>query len=228
MNKFFFKSFLRLLILISVLNLIRTENEEEKMIKEELVRYFQSVDSDEDRQLTIDELARWKKKIHNLIIDDNVNAQWANLYKEVIEENTWVDYEMSRKEVINWENYKKKIYSDHLEDHSDDPRPKDEIENEFNQIVARFEQRFNLADEDGTGYLTKEEFKFYLHPEESKNETIINAAVEDLKRDLDSNNDGQVSFDEYLEHIKSISNEEEKQDPDFFQVNFKNFIFLFK
>ena len=93
------------------------------------------------------------------------------------------------------------------------------MEDEFNQIVARFERRWRLADEDGTGYLTKDEFKYYLHPEESKNETILAAAVEDLKDDLDKNKDGSVSFEEYFEHIKGVSSEEEKNEPDFEQVS---------
>ena len=72
-----------MIILFFIFNLIRSENEEERLIKEELVKYFQSVDNDEDHQLTVDELARWIRKLHNIIIEDNVDGQWANLEKEV-------------------------------------------------------------------------------------------------------------------------------------------------
>ena len=220
MKSFCLKSVLSLVLLFLTAGRIKAENEDERLIKEELVKYFQTVDSDEDHHLTMDELARWIRKIHNIVIDENVSAQWRNLDKEIVEEHTWVDYELARKETVTWESYKKRIYQDHLEDQKamNNKRSKEEIENEFNQIVARFEKRWKLADEDGTGYLTKEEFKIYLHPEESKNETVLNAAAEDLRDDLDRNHDGVVSFDEYFDHIKSISNEDERQEPDFEQV----------
>ena len=222
MKSFYLQSVLKLLLLFSIVDLMNAENEDERLIKEELVKYFQSVDGDEDHHLTLDELARWIRKIHNIVIDENVNAQWKNLDKEIVEEHTWVDYELARKETVTWESYKKRIYQDHLEDQRalNSKRPKEEIENEFNQIVVRFEKRWKLADEDGTCYITKDEFKFYLHPEESKNETILNPAAEDLRDDLDRNHDGIVSFDEYFDHIKSISSEEERQEPDFEQVRF--------
>ena len=53
MNKFYLKSFLKLFILISIINLIRSDTDEERLIKEELVKYFQSTDSDEDHQLSV-------------------------------------------------------------------------------------------------------------------------------------------------------------------------------
>ena len=221
-------SVLQLLLLFSIIGRLEAENEDERLIKEELVKYFQLVDSDEDHHLTLDEIARWIRKIHNIVFDENVNTQWKTLDKEIVEEHTWVDYELTKKETCNWENYKKRIYQDHLEEQKtlDNGRSKEKIDNEFNQIVARFEKRWKLADEDGTGYLDKNEFKFYLHPEESKNETILNPAAEDLRDDLDRNQDGTVSFDEYFEHIKSISNEEERQEPDFEQVSLERSLFF--
>lgn len=159
MSNFYLNCFLKVLIFSSILNFVRPENREERLIKEELVKYFQTIDGDEDHQLTVDELARWIRKIHNIIIEENVSVQWANIDKEIVEEHTWQDYEMTKRETVNWENYRKRIYDDYFEDHkaSGDKRSKEELENEFNHIVARFEKRWKLADEDGTDYLVKEE-----------------------------------------------------------------------
>lgn len=221
MINFYLKSLLKLVILVTLISITRCENEDEILIKEELVKYFQSIDSDEDRQLTVDELARWIRKIHNMIIDENVDAQWVNVDKEITEEHTWTDYEMTKRETVTWESYKRRIYEDHLEDQKrNSGRPAEEIEKEFDTIVSRFEKRWHLADDDGTGYLVRDEFKYYLHPEESTNETILAGAVEDLKYDLDKDQDGTVSFEEYFEHIKSISSEEEKREPEFEEVRY--------
>jgi len=225
MIDFYLRNLFKLLILIFVISSIKANERDEKLIIDELVKYFQSVDTDEDHQLTVDELARWIRKIHNIIIDDNVDTQWANVEKEITEEHTWTDYELSKKETVTWEVYKKRIFEDHLEEqrHLGIKKTDDEIKNEFENIVERFEKRWKLADEDGTGYLVKEEFKFYLHPEESNNETILAGAVEDLKNDLDKNSDSNVSFEEYLQHIKSMSSDEEKRETEFIEVNKENF-----
>jgi Ca2+-binding EF-hand superfamily protein len=60
----------------------------------------------------------------------------------------------------------------------------------------RDRRRWDLADEDHDGVLTKLEFKFFLHPEEADHMRDI--VVQETLEDIDKDGDGKVSLAEYI------------------------------
>ena len=66
----------------------------------------------------------------------------------------------------------------------------------FKVILKRDKRRWSVADIDGDGALTREEFSAFLHPEESSHmkDIVILEAIEDIDKDKD----GRISLEEYI------------------------------
>ena len=60
----------------------------------------------------------------------------------------------------------------------------------------RDRRRWDLADENKDGKLEQEEFKNFLHPEES--EHMRDVVVQETFEDIDTNGDEQISLEEYI------------------------------
>ena len=59
-----------------------------------------------------------------------------------------------------------------------------------------FSSTFQLADENQDGLLNREEFAAFLHPEEFPRMRVV--VVEETMEDMDKNQDGFVTVDEYI------------------------------
>jgi hypothetical protein len=66
-------------------------------------------------------------------------------------------------------------------------------------MMRRDKRRWDRADSDGDGSLTKEEFTDFLHPEESKK--LKDLVVIETMEDIDKNKDGKISLDEYISDL---------------------------
>ena len=64
-------------------------------------------------------------------------------------------------------------------------------------MESRDKRRWGLADKDKDGKLSREEFSAFLHPE--TDERMSDIVVTELMEDMDSDKDGVVSLEEYLE-----------------------------
>ncbi len=72
----------------------------------------------------------------------------------------------------------------------------------FRKMEERDRRRFDLADEDKSGSLSKDEFTNFLHPEEA--EHMRDVVVQETLEDIDKDGDGKVMPNE-MNEILSIS-----------------------
>lgn len=140
------------------------------------------IDADKDNFVNLAELKNWIQFTQRRYIDDDVERQWRQ-------------HNPDNDEHINWETYRKAVYG-----FMDDMDPKD-IEKEddnfsYKSMLVRDRRRWSVADHDGDNNLTKVEFSEFLHPEESPRMRDI--VVTETLEDIDKNNDGKVSVDEYI------------------------------
>ncbi|KAG8181649.1 hypothetical protein JTE90_017007 [Oedothorax gibbosus] len=68
-------------------------------------------------------------------------------------------------------------------------------------MIRRAERRWKNADTDGDGSLSEDEFRDFIHPEESQRAGGV--AVIEAMDDTDKN--GEVSLEEYMEHLNKVS-----------------------
>ncbi len=72
----------------------------------------------------------------------------------------------------------------------------------------RDRRRWDLADEDKDGKLTKTEFSNFLHPEEA--EHMRDIVVQETLEDIDRDGDGKISLDEYIGDMYNKDSSEEE------------------
>ncbi|XP_017478679.1 PREDICTED: calumenin-A-like [Rhagoletis zephyria] len=183
-----------------------------------LKEVFTLIDKDGDKQLSGDELKAWLEKVHLSLIEENVNQQWNFYQPEVQEVHSWESYDPEKRETISWEHYVKSTYPDDVlqavnsteEVKSEDPNFKSYL-----QMYKRAVKRWKAADKNGDNFLVKEEFTNFIHPEESDETKHI--LVEEAMEDMDSDGNKEVSLSEYVKHMSDVSQEEEKEDANFWQ-----------
>lgn len=93
-------------------------------------------------------------------------------------------------------------------------------------MVLRADARWKLADENGDTLLTKDEFKFLLHPDEG-NEELQNLFVREATEDMDINKDGKICLDEFMKHLQVLASDQERNDKTWLlsqQENFGRFL----
>lgn len=66
----------------------------------------------------------------------------------------------------------------------------------YKAMLDRDKRRWNVADENNDGLLTRDEFAAFLHPEESKR--MKNVVIMETIEDIDKDNDGKISLDEFI------------------------------
>ena len=193
-------------------------------IKNKLSQLFSSeIDKDGDGLATVTELKKWIEVVHHKLIEDNIEQQWSYYQPEIQEVHSWEGYDPERKEVLHWDVYVNMTYPDNIhEEDNSDPNFKN-----MKVMYKRAERRWKFADKNGDSVLVKEEYKDFVHPEESDRTKEI--LVDEAMDDMDKDQNGEITLEEYMEHINEMSSDEEKSDPNFAQVcerlkpnNFKN------
>lgn len=167
----------------------------------------ENIDKDKDKLITVEELKDWLRVLQERVIQDNVDRQWAYYNPQSEDVLSWEGYYPEQKQVVTWEKYKNYTYPDEA---LKDGAPESEELKEIKDMIRRAERRWKNADVDGDGNLSKEEFRDYIHPEESQRAggVVVEEAMEDM--DLDKN--GEVSLEEYMTHLQKVSGPE-KEDP---------------
>jgi Ca2+-binding EF-hand superfamily protein len=164
------------------------------------------IDKDSDSKLTTEELRDWLEVVHHKIIEDSVERQWKYYQPMVQEVHSWEGYAPEMKEVLNWENFRAMTYPD---EYLQDSNPHHE---NMRKLLARSHRRYKLADKNTDTVLTIEEFKDFIHPEEAKGE-IQSVLVDEAVEDMDTDKDSKITMEEYLKHLYSVSDETERDDP---------------
>jgi len=179
--------------------------------------FTSDIDKDGDGFASVIELKNWIEVVHNKLIEDNIEQQWSYYQPEIQEVHSWEGYNPEKKEVLHWEQYVNMTYPDDIhEEDSSDPNFKN-----MKVMYKRAERRWKLADRNSDSVLVKEEYKDFVHPEESDRtkEILVDEAMEDM--DKDSNI--EITLEEYMNHINEMSSEEERSDPNFEQVQQNHF-----
>lgn len=81
----------------------------------------------------------------------------------------------------------------------------------YKSMLTRDRRRWSVADRTGDDELTREEFMDFLHPEESP--YMRDVVVAETVEDIDKDNDGKISVEEYIGDMYRVS-EEESEEPD--------------
>ena len=66
----------------------------------------------------------------------------------------------------------------------------------YQDMIDRDKKRFDAADEDGDGKLTRDEYAIFLHPEDSPH--MRDVVISETMQDMDKDKDGFVDKDEYI------------------------------
>ncbi|ESN89992.1 hypothetical protein HELRODRAFT_186226 [Helobdella robusta] len=157
--------------------------------KKRLGIIFEKIDNDANGKLTEKELHDWIEYVQLRFIRKNVEEQWST-------------FKGGEHGTIRWGQYKEKVYGQ-LEDEEDE-RPNFRFGPQMKRDLRRWQQ----ADRDKNGHLSIDEFTDFLHPEEANHmkELVVQETIEDIDKD----NDGKISIEEYIKDLWS----QDGQEPD--------------
>lgn len=176
----------------------------------------EQIDRNKDGYVTVDELREWLKVTHLQALEATLDSQWKYFQPKQRQVLNSPNQIYQTVDAISWELYKNYTYPDmYLEMQDSEELAK------IKQMIKRLEKRWAKADSNKDNLLTREEFKDFLHPEESDRtrDIVIEEAMEDV--DVDKNN--EVSLEEYMEHSRSVAGEE-KNDPSWSQGQQGHFV----
>jgi len=163
---------------------------------------LEKIDLDQDGLIVQEELEVWIRKVE----DEEVGKDTKIMWEEKVPPG---------QHSISWEQFRNRTYGFAEDNDSDTYFPHGF---NFTGMINRDERRFKLADRDNDGSLTQEEFKAFVHPEEVSymKEVIIQETMDDM----DTDHDGKISINEYLNDLWKGPAEEE---PDWVKEERKTF-----
>ncbi|RWS30135.1 actin-related protein 2/3 complex subunit 1A-like protein [Leptotrombidium deliense] len=190
-----------------------------ELIKAELNGYFNNMDKDLDELLNAEEVKLWMQSTHDNVIKESVQRQWRYYSPDIQEVHSWVAYNPDKKEVISWEKYVNLTYPENLFDENDS----NETLNALKIMFKRSERRWKLADRNNDTVLVEEEFVDFVHPEESDDEKVKEVLILEAVEDMDKDENGEISFHEYMSHMKAMASNEVTNDNEWLKVQENHF-----
>lgn len=148
-----------------------------KEAKRRLREMLKKVDSDKDQFVSFDELRDWIDK-------QRISYMWETLDTDIRRDDDDKDG------FISWTEYKHSHYGKWDDD--------TEVDAKLQARIDKSEKKFKIADTNGDGRLSKEEYAFFKHPEESRDVKLQEVAVDEVIDDMDQNNDRKIDQDEFL------------------------------
>lgn len=147
-------------------------------VKEKLRTLYPKIDVNKDNKVSMSELYNWIEQ---------------HMRKHVLRgaDLKMRDMDTNKDDKVSWEEFKNVEYHPSIEEGI----PKETLK-ELREIESRDKKKFEFADTDNDGQLSREELTLFLHPEESKRMTSY--LVQENMDVFDKNKDGKVSFQEYL------------------------------
>ncbi|XP_022338893.1 calumenin-B-like isoform X2 [Crassostrea virginica] len=158
--------------------------------RERLAIIVGKIDKDGDGQVTEQELKDWIQYVQKRYIVTDTDRMWK-------------DHDVQGDKLL-WSAYKKRTYGS-----DDDPNEEDSSTFSYKDMIERDERRWKAADKDNDGFLSKEEFADFLHPEEA--EHMRDIVVKETMEDIDKDKDGFISLEEYIGDMWPDKNEEEPE-----------------
>ncbi|XP_066928056.1 calumenin-A-like [Clytia hemisphaerica] len=146
--------------------------------KRRLREMLKKVDTDKDGFISFEELRDWVDK-------QRISYMWETLDTNIRQNDddhdgliTWIEYKHSQ--FGKWED------------------AETEIDAKLQARINKSEKKFKLADTNGDGKLSRDEFAFFRHPEESRDEKLQDIAVDEVIDDMDQNGDRKIDQEEFL------------------------------
>ncbi|KAI5097005.1 reticulocalbin-3 precursor [Silurus meridionalis] len=161
--------------------------------KARLGKIVERIDTDKDGFVSHAELHHWIKHRQRRYIEENVDKNWK-------------EYDQNKDGKISWIEYKNTTYGTYLDDDSEDLEDRES----YKAMHARDQRRFEVADKDGDGIATREEFTAFLHPEEF--DYMKSVVVQETMEDIDKDKDGKVNLEEYIGDM--FTREEGEREPE--------------
>ena len=156
------------------------------------------LDINSDGFVSVEELQKWNKFTQSRYISEDTEKQWAV-------------HKSEDKETINWSEYRQVVYG-FLDDMG-----QEEEGFSYKKMEERDNRRWNLADVDKDGELSREEFSTFLHPEDADHMRDI--VITETLEDIDKDGDGKINVEEYIGDMYR----EGSKEPDWVIQKRKNF-----
>jgi len=174
--------------------------------KHHLIEICKKIDVDGSSTLDENELERWMEITSEKYMEQDIDNQWPT-------------HDLNSDGKITWEEYQSSVFDMMGEDDFVDEKLS------IDQMKKRDQRRFNRADVNNNGFLTKDEFSGFLHPEDHTHMKDI--VVQETLEDLDLDNDGVISMEEYIADLyhpddDQIANAEEPEWLVVEKTHFKN------
>ncbi|GBM11402.1 Calumenin-B [Araneus ventricosus] len=154
-----------------------------------LGKIVDKIDSDKDNYVSMQELKDWIQHTQKRYIIDDSERQWKG-------------FNPNNEPELAWQTYKKNSYGYTDEDVDGDTYG-------YKEMIERDLRRWEKADLDRSGSLTKKEFIDFVHPEESAHMRDI--VVIETMEDIDKNKDGKISIEEYIGDMYNDDNDLESE-----------------
>jgi len=148
-----------------------------KEAKRRLKEMLKKVDQNDDQFVSFDELSHWIDK-------QRISYMWETVDSDIRRDDEDKDG------FISWTEYKHSHYGKWDGDTEVDPK--------LQVRIDKSEKKFKTADTNGDGKLSRDEYAFFRHPEESRDEKLQNIAIDEVIDDMDQNNDRKIDQEEFL------------------------------
>ncbi|KAF5403502.1 Reticulocalbin 3 EF-hand calcium binding domain [Paragonimus heterotremus] len=149
--------------------------------RRKLKEIVRKIDKDEDGKVSPDELKKWIAHI-------------ATVSQQQVTDNRWAGLNPTGIDPLPWKVYIENSYG------KEEDRMKDSANvEEYKRIVGQEKRRWDAADQNADGALSKEEFFDFLNPEDKVH--MKAAIIEELLDSVDFDKNGLVSEKEYLNDI---------------------------
>ncbi|XP_028025995.1 calumenin [Bombyx mandarina] len=167
--------------------------------KRRLGEIADKIDSDQDGFITLVELKDWIRYTQKRYIDEDVERHWR-------QQNP------NNEEFVTWEAYRKNVYG--FMDDMDEKELKAPNSEGFtySNLQKRDRRRWTYADADQNDALNRTEFAAFLHPEDHS--SMRDVVVLETLEDIDKDQDGKVSLDEYIGDMYKPEDGEDEEEPD--------------
>ncbi|CAL8074452.1 unnamed protein product [Calicophoron daubneyi] len=149
--------------------------------REKLREIVKRIDTDGDGKITEAEMKQWVIYVYKTSTQKSTDKHWAAI-------NT------DNKPVITWKEYSETTYGPEQERLNDPESVED-----YKRAIKHDRRRWDAADLDRDGSLTKEELADFLNPEDKKH--MREALIDELLDAVDTDKDGYVSEKEYIDDL---------------------------
>ncbi|XP_076472167.1 calumenin-like isoform X2 [Babylonia areolata] len=170
--------------------------------KERLAIIIRKIDKNNDGYVTEDELQEWIQYVQKRYIINDTDRMWKDHHPD--EDNT-----------LSWPSYQKRTFG-----YDDDPNVKGSRTEAYADMINRDRRRWDKADKNRDGRLSKEEFMDFLHPEDA--EHMRDIVVMETIEDIDKDKDGMIDLEEYIADMWP-NRENADEEPDWVKSERKQF-----